>query len=150
MDYIHKNISPHFFSYVHTFLGNWYFISGGNIWPSLYFLHWVILHIRHLELLCSTLWTNSFLRIRRWTPMKFQYFCAIFWSEKRNWSLAQYFCKTIPIPVQAQNFLSRIGIIFDWMIMLRIFVFRNIWKEFFWTVDSLLSCMRFRDWILIM
>ena len=36
------------------------------------------------------------------------------------------------------------------MILLRIFDFGIIWKEIFGTADSLLSCLRFRDWILIM
>ena len=58
------------------------------------------------------------------------------------------FLQMTPIPVQVQTFLSWIGIIFDWMILLRIFVFRDHLKGIFW--NSLLVCMRFRDWILIM
>ena len=45
------------------------------------------------------------------------------------------FLQTIPIPVQAQKIWSWTGI---------------IWKENFGTVNSLLSCMSFCDWIVIM
>ena len=42
------------------------------------------------------------------------------------------FLQTIPIPVQAQKNWSWIRIIFDWMILLRIFVFRDHLKENIW------------------
>ena len=42
------------------------------------------------------------------------------------------FLQTIPIPVQAQNIWAWNGIIFDWMILLRIFVFRDHLNGNFW------------------
>ena len=59
------------------------------------------------------------------------------WGEFMNiqYLIWPIFLQTTPIPVQVQKIWTWTGI---------------IWKEIFGTANSLLSCMRFRDWILLM
>ena len=53
-------------------------------------------------------------------------------SMREKLDIGPIFLQTIPILVQAQKNWSWIGIIFDWMILLRIFVFRDHLKGHFW------------------
>ena len=64
--------------------------------------------------------------------------------------MAQYFCKRSRSRSMLKIIEPEPGSFFTGWYCLKIFVFRDYLKGHFWTANSLSSCMRFRDWILIM